>query len=193
MATIPLYERWGLNPREQRLATVLLGFVAFLLLIAVPVGLEWLAQSRASENQDLRTALGAVQASRAQVHDRQARKESIARRYSTRAPTMAGFLEQSARGQKLEVTDSVDRPDIPHGKRYVERTTVIHLKKAGMFAISKFLEKIEQSKFPLAVSRLNVRKRSGEPDSYDCEVGVSAYDRSEQVVAPEAADKDKKP
>jgi general secretion pathway protein M len=193
MAAIPLYERWGLNPREQRLATILLGFVAFLLLIAVPVALEWLAQSRASDNQDVRAALGAVQAARGQVRDRQARKESIARRYSTRAPTLAGFLEQSARAQKLEVTDSVDRPDIPHGKRYVERTTVIHLKKSGMFAIAKFLEKIEQSKLPVAVSRLNVRKRSGEPDSYDCEVGISAYDRTEQAPTPDAADKDKKP
>ena len=62
-----------------------------------------------------------------------------------------------------------------------------------MFAIAKFLEKIEQSKLPVAISRLNVRKRSGEPDSYDCEVGISAYDRTEQAAVPDAADKDKKP
>ncbi len=193
MAAIPLYERWGLNPREQRLATILVGFVAFMLLIAAPVGLEALAQSRASSNQEVRNSLGAVQAARAQVRDRQSRKESIARRYVTRAPTLAGYLEQTARAQKLEVTESSDRPDIKHGKRYVERATVIHLKKSGMLAIAKFLESIENSHFPVAVSRLNLRKRSGEPDSYDCEVGISAFDRGEPAPTSDGTDKDKKP
>ena len=154
------------------------------------------AQSRSSENEDIRTALGAVQAARGQVRDRQSRKDSIAHRYTKRAPALAGYLETTAKAQKLEVTDSADRPDIPHGKRYTERTTVIHLKKSGMYAIAKFLESIEKSGLPVAVSRLDIRKRSGEPDSYDCEVGVSAYDRNDTNDGAEKgdkADKDKKP
>ena len=90
------------------------------------------------------------------------------------------------------MTDSVDRPDVPHGKKYVERNTVIHLKKSGMASIAKFLEAIEKSGYPVAVSRLNVRKRAGEPDSYDVEVGVSAYDRIEAASAAAPAP-EKKP
>src|SRR5262249_24084043 len=82
-----------------------------------------------------------------------------------KAPVLAGFLEQSARAQKLEVTDSVDRPEVPHGKRYVERNTVIHLKKAGMYPIAKFIESLEKSGYAVAVTRLAVRKRSGETDA----------------------------
>jgi general secretion pathway protein M len=93
---------------------------------------------------------------------------------------------------KLEVTDSVDRPEVPHGKRYVERSTVIHLKKSGMYPIAKFLESLEKSGLALAVTRLEIHKRSGEPDSYDVEVGVSAFDRNEQAPSGDA-DKDKKP
>ena len=33
-----------------------------------------------------------------------------------------------------------------------------------------FLESIETSGYPVAVSRLDIRKRTGEPDSYDVEV-----------------------
>jgi general secretion pathway protein M len=171
--------RLNLNPRERRLAMILGGFVGFLFLIALPVGLEAMLHSKRSDNDDVRTALEAVQASRAQVRERQAKKESIASRYARRAPALAGFMEQSARAQKLEVTDSVDRPEVPHGKRYTERNTVIHLKKAGMAAIARFLESIEKSGMAVAVTRLNIRRRAGEPDSYDVEVGVSAYDRSE--------------
>ena len=104
-------------------------------------------------------------------------------------------MEQNASSNRLQVTDSVDRPDTPHGKRYVERHTVIHFKKAGMLNIAKFMESIEKSTYPVAISRLNIRKRSGEPDSYDVEVGVSAFDRNEPAPAPKPEEKkdEKKP
>jgi general secretion pathway protein M len=171
--------RINLNPRERRLVTLLGGILFFLLFIARPIGLEVLLHSKRSDNNEVRTSLEAVQAARAQVRERQAKKESIVARYQRRAPALAGFLEQSARAQKLEVTDSVDRPEVPHGKRYSERNTVIHLKKAGMGAIARFLESIEKSGMAVAITRLNIRRRAGEPDSYDVEVGVSAYDRNE--------------
>jgi general secretion pathway protein M len=136
-----------------------------------------------------------VNGARAQIRERQERKSSISARYAKKAPQLAGFLEQNASAQKLQVTDSVDRPDTPHGKRYVERHTVVHFKKSGMLSIAKFMESVEKSNLPVAVSRLNIRKRAGEPDSYDVEVGVSAYDRSEPAPAPKPEEKkdEKKP
>jgi len=179
---IPIFERSGLNPREQRIASIAVVVVVVMLILAIPIGLQTLVSSRRAENDDLRSAMVSVNNARAQIRERQERKTSIAQRYGRKAPQLAGFLEQSASAQKLQVTDSVDRPDVPHGKRYVERNTVIHLKKSGMAAIAKFLEAIEKSGFPVAVSRLNIRKRAGEPDSYDVEVGVSAYDRTEPAA-----------
>jgi general secretion pathway protein M len=188
---IPIFERWGLNAREQRMASIAVIVVGVMLLLAIPIGFQTLVSSRRAENEDMRSALVAVNNARAQIRERQERKASIAQRYGRKAPQLAGFLEQNASAQKLQVTDSVDRPDVPHGKHYVERNTVIHLKKSGMAAIAKFLEAIEKSAFPVSVSRLNIRKRAGEPDSYDVEVGVSAYDRTEPT-AP-AATPEKKP
>jgi general secretion pathway protein M len=182
---IPIFERWGLNPREQRMASIAVLVVGVMLMLAVPVGLASLVSSRRTENEDLRTALTAVNNARGQIRDRQDRKASITQRYAKKAPSqLAGFLEQNATAQTLQVTDSVDRPDVPHGKKYLERNTVIHFKKSGMAAIAKFLEAIEKSGFPVTVSRLNIRKRAGEPDSYDLEIGVSAYDRLETPATP---------
>ncbi len=166
------------------MATIAVIVVGVMLLLAVPIGFQTLVSSRRSDNEELRSALSAVNGARAQIRERQERKASIALRYGKKAPQLAGFLEQTASAQKLQVTDSVDRPDVPHGKRYVERNTVIHLKKSGMGPIAKFLEAIEKSGYPVAISRLNIRKRAGEPDSYDVEVGVSAYDRTETAPAP---------
>lgn len=194
---VAMFERWGLNPREQRVATIALGVLAVFLLLAVPVGLQTLVSSRKSDNEELRGALNAVNNARASIRERQERKANISQRYAKKTPQLGGFLEQNASKEKLQITDSVDRPDVPHGKKYLERNTVIHLKKSGMAAIAKFLESMEKSGYPIEVSRLNIRKRSGEPDSYDVEVGVSAFDRNEPTPSASstspAASAEKKP
>jgi len=187
-AAKPFLDRFGLSAREQRLAQILLVVAAGLLFLALPVGLESYVAAKRSDNADLRDALEAVQASRAQAHAFQAKREAVDTRYAKKAPELGGFLEQLARKQKLELTDSVDRPPVPVGKRYIERSTTIHLRKAGLLAISRFMESIEQSGSPVAISRLNLRRRTGEQDSYDVELGVSAYDRVQKPAG--AAGKD---
>jgi len=175
-----------MNARERRLV-ILLGFLgAILLLGAVPITVSALIRSQRGDNDDLRQALSDVQEAREQVHERQARKDAIVARYGRKAPPLAGYLEQTARLQKLEVAESTPLPDVPHGKHYSEHGTNIHLKKAGMLPIARFLEAIEKSGYPVAVTRLNIRKRSGENDSYDVEIGASSYDRSESAASSAA-------
>jgi len=179
-----LLERMNLNPREQRLVSVFGIVMVLVVVIGIPIFVESIILGRRAAVAEERAALDAVQGARGQLRDRQAKKDAVANRYQNKAPALAGFLEQSARAQKLEVTDSVDRPEVPigQGKHYIERSTVIHVKKAGMFAIAKFLESIEKSGHPVLVSRLNIRTRVSDPDSFDVELGVSAYDH----VAPPA-------
>jgi general secretion pathway protein M len=175
-----------MNTRERRLVTIL-GFAgAVIVLLAIPFALEAYVHSEQSDNDDLRQALSDVQDARTRVRERQARKDAIVQRYAKTTPALAGFLEQTARQQKLEVTDSTPLPDVPHGKRYMEHGTDIHLKKTGMLPLALFLESIEKSGYPVAATRLDIRKRSGENDSYDVEVGVSSYDRFEPPPAAPA-------
>jgi general secretion pathway protein M len=188
MAGLPFVERFNrMTARERRLLSILGGALGFLVFIGLPVGLEIAVHSRHSDVEELRAALDAVQGARSQVRERQHRKDSITARYAKKAPPLAGFVEQLARAQKLEITDSVDRPDVPHGKKFSERDTIIHLKKAGLGPISRFLESVEKSGYPVGIARLDLRKRSGEADSYDVEVGISAYDRVEKAETPAPA------
>ena len=89
---IPIFERWGLNPREQRMASVAVLVVAVMVFLSVPIGLQTLVSSRRSENEELRSALTAVNNARGQIRDRQDRKSSLAQRYGKKAPQLAGFL-----------------------------------------------------------------------------------------------------
>jgi len=167
-----------INARERKVL-VILGFVgACLLPLAIPFGIEALVRSAQGDNDDLRQALADVQDARGKLRQRQVEKDALAARYAKTTPPLAGYLEQMAHQQKLEVTDSTPLPDIPHGKRYIEHGTNVHLKKTGMLALSLFLESLEKSGYPIALAKLDVRKRSGEPDSYDVEVGVASYERT---------------
>jgi hypothetical protein len=53
------------------------------------------------------------------------------------------------------------------------------LRRVGMLSLAKFLERIEKSSYPIVLSRLNIRKRGTEDDSFDVELIVSAFDRKE--------------
>lgn len=190
-----LFDRFNLNPREQKLAQALVVIFGAMLILGVPLGLESYVASKRADNQALRDALDAVQAGRTQIRERQDKKDAIAARYANKAPELAGYLEQTARKQKIEITDSVDRPPVPIGKHYTERSTTIHLKKSGLLAVTRLIEGLEQSGNPIAVTRMNLRRRMGEPDSYDVELGVTAWDRIEKPVTTDkdAKDKEKKP
>lgn len=175
----PVFERWGLNSREQRVASIAVYVFGGVLLLAVPVGLSTLVSSRRADNEELKEALTTVNDQRGKIRERAERRSSIASRYGKKAPQLGGFLEQNAATAKVQIADSVDRPDVNHGKQYVERQTTIHLKNVGMGPIAKFLESVEKSEYPVSVTRLNIRKRAGENDSYGpVEIGVSAYDRN---------------
>ncbi len=176
-----------LSPRERRLLVGLSSVVVVMLVLLVPLGLGAMTRSRREANDELREAIRRLQESKGQVRARQEKRDEIAARYAKKAPKLAGFLEQLAKEQAIEIPESQDKPEIPIGKRYVERGIQVRLRKVHGLPLLKFLEAIEQSGHPLAISRLSLRRRAAEKDSYDVELGVSAYDRSDVVAAPATA------
>lgn len=172
------WENLDLNRREQRNAIVAVSVIGATVFLSVPGALVYYTSALRDQSTELRDALEKVHAARLPIVERKHKRELIVARYREKAPALDSFLEERAREQKLELSDAVGRPEIAIGKRYIERTTVVHLKKAGMGAIARWLESIATSGKPLIVSRLNLRKRTGEPDAYDVEVGVAAFDRN---------------
>ncbi|KYG08355.1 hypothetical protein BE21_24120 [Sorangium cellulosum] len=166
-----------LEPRERRLLTLLVGFLGVLVFLAVPIGLASVASGRRAENQEVRDLLQQIYEASGKVSERKAQKDALLARYARPAPALAGFIEDAAKQQGLTAAESQDRPDVPHGKKYTERVTVVKMHRIGMLGLAKMLERIETSGHPVAVTKLNIKPRAGEPDSYEVELGVSAFDR----------------
>lgn len=179
-----------LEPREQRILSGALIALAVLIVFMLPIGLTALEHSRRGENQALRDASDNLADNRDQIERAKSEKAATLQRYAKPAPQLAAFLAGLATESGIEIPESQDRQAIPHGKKYMERSTKIALHKVGMLKLSKFMERIEQTDNPVSISSLNIRKRGPEPDSYDVEMVVSAFDRS---AAPDKAAKKPEP
>jgi general secretion pathway protein M len=176
-----------LDERERRLLGILVVVFAGLVVALVFLGTPALLASQRSDNQALREAIEAIQQDRAAVQKADAERRAVLERYASPAPPLAGFLASLAQQSAVEIPESQDLDTVPHGTRYEERSTKIALRRVGMLALVKFMERIEQAAHPVRISRLNIRKRGSELDSYDVEMIVSAYDRKAPEPKPAEA------
>ncbi len=177
---------------------ILGGILAAAIVLALPIYVIKSVSDKRSENEQLRALVDSIYEARASIGERKAKHDALLARYGKPAPALAGFIEEASRANNIGAAESQDRPEAPHGKRYTERMTVVKMHKVGMLALAKMLEKIEQSGFAVVISKLNIKPRAGEPDSYEVELGVSAFDRkpdapaaaSSAAAAPSAPEKD---
>jgi len=176
-----------LEPRERRLLGILGSVFAVFLVLFGPIGLWSWVRGKRAENQEVRDLIDQIYDARASIAERKAKRDAIVARYARPAPPLATFIEEAAKENGATAGDTQDLPEVPHGKRYTERSTKVKIHKIHMLALAKILEKIEQSGYPVSVSRLNIKPRSGEPDSYEVELAVSAFDRKPDAPAAAGA------
>ena len=178
-----------LEDRERRLLGVLVVVFGVILILIIPVGLAAYLGSLASENDTMREAIQSIQDSQELLEKRALERQAQDQRYKTTSPPLAGFLASIAQRNDIEIPETQDQTDVPHGKRFNERSTKITLRDVGMLKIAKFMEGIAQSGYPLSIAKMNIRKRGTQADSFNVEMVVSAFDRkaAEPEAAPEAA------
>ena len=166
-----------LEPRERRLLGILGGVFGVMAFLAIPIAIAATVHGQRNANEALHGAITDIDDAREAVAKAQAARDTVTARYATPAPQLAAFLSKIAGEAQVEIPESQDRQAVPHGKRYSERSTKIVLRKVGMLKLIHFMERIETSGHPVTMSSLNIRKRAVEPDSYDVDMVVSAFDR----------------
>ena len=171
----------GLADRERKLLVLFLVVLSAIVLFIIPWTVDSYLRECRERNEAFREAIRVVQANRGRSGEAKERKDKLDRRYDekVKAPALAGFIENAARKSNLEIPESKDGADVPHGKdkEFIERSTVVRLRKISLLPLVKMLEAIENAGHPIAVTRLRITRRVREPDVYDVELGVSAFDR----------------
>lgn len=175
-----------LDARERKLLTILIGMVGAALFLALPLGVYSMLSSKRKQNEEIRELISSIYDAQGQIGERKAKRDALLARYAKQMPNVTSFIDEAAKSNGISAAESQDRPDVPHGKKYTEKVAVVKMHKVGMLALLKTLERIEQSGYPVSISKLNVRPRSNEQDSYEVELGISAYERKGDAPQPAA-------
>ncbi len=178
----------ALEPRERRLLGVLGAVFGVMLLLSIPFGVSLLLSDETELHDRLTSAIQRIETEGDTLRERQADYEALLERYETPAPALAGYLDKAASASGLAIPEIKDLSPISYGKRYEERSTSIQLRKVGLLALVKFMERVSGGTEPISITKLNVRKRGAEPDAYDVQMTVSAYHRLQTKPKEEAAD-----
>ena len=168
-----------MDPRERRLLTAFFGVLAALVLIVVPIVTQRAVLLKRGENDQLRKIIDELTESHQALLKADAQRQSIVARYMRASPPLSAFLDSQARQNGFEVPEIQDRPVVPHGKRFDERSTRMQLRKVDLGSLARFMESVERAQYPIVFTRLDIRKRLSESNSYDVEIIASAYDRKE--------------
>ena len=176
-----------LEDRERRLLGVFVVVFGVFVILVIPLGLTAYLGSISSENDSMREALANLQQSKGALEKRAEEQALMDKRYAKKAPTLAGFLAGIAQRHKIEIPETQDQADVPHGKRFTERSTKITLRDVGMLKVAELMQDVAQSGYPVSISRINIRKKASPPDMYSVQLVVSAYDRKAEEK-PEAAE-----
>jgi hypothetical protein len=179
-----------LAPRERRLLLVLAGVFGVLILAAIPFGVSALLSGAETTHSELVDAIARIESEGEVVRERQAEREALLARYETPVPALAGYLDKAAQASGITIPESKDPSPIAHGKKFEERFTSISLRKVGLLSLVKFMERVSGGPEPISITKLNIRKRGAEADSYDVQMTVSAYHR---IAPKEKADQKAKP
>lgn len=167
----------ALEPRERRLIGLLVIIFTVMIMLAIPVGVSALLSDETEAHAQLTEAIERLETEGDSIRERQAAREALLARYETQAPALAGFLAKAASASSLAIPESKPESPVAHGKRYEERPTAISFRKVGLVSLVKFMERVSGGSEPIGITKLNVRKRGVEPDSYDVQMTVAAYHR----------------
>jgi general secretion pathway protein M len=176
-----LQERFdNLAERERKLLLIFFGVLGVMLLFLLPLLIRMGVSEQSERNDRIREVISMIEDERLTLNRRNAEVNRIEGRYRRQTPALAGFLAKKADDVGVEIPETQDRSTVPRGKTFKERASRIRLSKVGMLELSNFMNSITNSGYPVSISRLDIKKRGGKPDTYDVEMDVSAYDKEEK-------------
>ena len=99
-------------------------------------------------------------------------------RIGSEPPQLAADLEAAAKGAGIQIPETADRPDTAAGKRYVEHSLDVKLRKVDLKSLAVFLGKVETGRALVLITRLGIRRSfGGDGTSVDVDLTATTFER----------------
>lgn len=166
-----------MSERERILLLILIGTLC-LLITGLSFGLIHHKSSSMKEQIERNEQiLRQIKHNETRLQQYAREKELSEKRFSNAPDSLSALLDKLAGEVELEIPELRELPDEIIRKKWIEKSVEIRLRKINLEKIVNFMVKIKNQnrKFPLAITKLNIRKRSGEGNSFDVKMKVSTY------------------
>jgi type II secretory pathway component PulM len=170
-----------LSPRE-RVLLGLLGLVAVGMVCILVVLLSSRSLSRIERQvEEQAQALRDLRAKAPELRSRLEALEGASKQAAVEIPALGTQLEAHASKAGLgdAALEMVDQPEEIVGD-FVRKSVQVRLRKQPLGKLADFWARTvnDRARYPIAITRLNVRRRRHEADAYDVEMIVSSYSPS---------------
>jgi hypothetical protein len=91
-------------------------------------------------------------------------------------------VDKVAEETEVTVPDVKEIPDKTYPTGWIEHAVELSIRDVGLETMTRFMEQVEdyRKKFPIAITKLKIRKRRGGEDSFDVlELTISTYEQVE--------------
>ncbi len=167
-----------MSARERRLILILSGAFAVVAVALVAYLMVDSLHSMAQENQEMRDAINDIAKHSDEYREAKAKAEALQKRIGNDPPQLAADLEAAAKEAGIQIPETADRPDAPAGKRYVEHSLDVKLRKVDLKSLAVFLSKVETGKSLILVTRLQIRRSfGGDGSNVDVDLTATTYER----------------
>jgi type II secretory pathway component PulM len=170
---------WGrISARERRLISILGGSFAGCAVLLVGYLVFDAVSTMSQENQDMRDAIDLIAKHSDEYRDAKAKASAIAARVGTEPPQLAAELEAAAKEAGIQIPETADRPEAAAGKRYVEHSLDVKLRKVDLKSLATFLSKIETGRSLVLITRLGIRRSFGsDGTTVDVDMTATTFER----------------
>jgi type II secretory pathway component PulM len=167
-----------MSVRERRLISILGGAVVLCVVSLVAYLMVDSLQVMAQENQEMRDAINDIAKHSEEYREAKAKAIAQQQRIGNDPPQLAADLEAAAKEAGIQIPETSDRPDAPAGKRYMEHSLDVKLRKVDLKSLATFLHRVETGKSLILVTRLQIRRSFGSDGSnVDVDLTATTYER----------------
>ncbi|MCP4677877.1 MAG: hypothetical protein GY854_20635 [Deltaproteobacteria bacterium] len=170
----------GLSERERRLVIAMgllfVVFIIFLVVFFVQSGINDLEEKTNNYTKSLKLI---AEKEPAYLKKRQEARERENRGASKKPVPLRTLIDKIGKQLDVVVPDMKELPDQRHASLWHEHAMELSMREIGLASLTKFMEEVERNrrKFPIAITKLEVRKRKRTQDSYDVKMVITTYER----------------
>lgn len=171
----------GMSAREKKMAIGLaVAMFGFGVFIAVFIVNSWISELE-EENAMNAASLELLRTAGPEYLERKLASAGSKIKTTTKPTPLRTLVDGVANKVDIPDPDTKELSDQRHGNAWIEHGVEVSIRGLGLEQLTKFMEEVEENrrKFPIAITKLEIRTRRRTQDEYDVKITISTYEKLE--------------